>query len=137
MAVERVRERLLAEHRPTIASVLDAADHVADSRADVAASESPAAALERELVDRGLLDRLRPVIETAADAAGVELPAPPVTAPPYLAVTGRGPVLRATGPDRRVVVEIVAFTIERGESGPRYRRAVSDPVRALTVSIRA
>lgn len=137
MAVEPVRDQLLAEHRSTIASVLDAADRVADDRDEAEASESPADPLERELADRGLLDRLLPVVETAADAAGVELQAPPVAAPPYLAVTGRGPVLRATGPDRRVVVEIVAFTIERGESGPRYRRAASDPMRALTVSIRS
>lgn len=114
------------------ATVADAADAVStgwdgDSTTD-----------RTQVVDR-LADRLRadgtasrlveiaPLVATTLDTA---LPAEPVAEPPYYVVTGRGPLLRVSLPDRgvRVVVGLVVFEVEAGEATPRYRRT-EEPIR--------
>ncbi|WP_235853537.1 hypothetical protein [Halosimplex salinum] len=117
-----VHERLRDEHADVFDAVAAAAEAVAadEEIATADTGDAPltdgralAAALERELADAGVLDRLPAVLETAVDAAGLELAADPVAAPPYVAVTSRGPVLRGSTPDGRLVVVLRAFRVER------------------------
>ncbi|MFB6104805.1 MAG: hypothetical protein ABEJ57_06980 [Halobacteriaceae archaeon] len=67
----------------------------------------------------GILERLPPVLETAAATLGTAPVADPVAAPPYVVVTSRGPVLRATLPRWRVVLTLAVVTIETGRYHPR------------------
>lgn len=73
-------------------------------------------------------------------AAGTEplrggLASTPVAAPPYLVVTGRGPVCRGTlDSGARLVVEVVLFGVERRP--PRYRYRDPSPEECLVVSLR-
>jgi hypothetical protein len=55
-----------------------------------------------------------------------------VPEPPYLAVTSRGPVLRATLPEGRLVVVVGVFTVER-HGQRRYVRAGETPETVLRV----
>jgi len=73
--------------------------------------------LEAALGAAGLFDRLPALLETATDRLGATPVADPVAAPPYVVVTSRGPVLRATLPRRRVVVTLAVVEVEDG----RYR----------------
>jgi hypothetical protein len=70
------------------------------------------------LAERGLLDACRATLADALDATGTELPATPVAAPPYVAVTSVGPVLRATLPAGRLVLTLGVFEVERAADGP-------------------
>ncbi len=132
-----IRERLLADHRDTIVATFDAAKAAAERWEGSTADRTVVVAtLSDELTERALQNRLPAVIETAAEAADIELPAPPVPAPPYVVMTGRGPILRATGERRRVVIVVAAFAaVGRTERGPRYRFRGANPMDALTVSI--
>lgn len=130
-----VRDAILADHGDTVESVLACADAVA------AGFDGPptdgrelATALEGTMTDADVLARLPDVLLTAVDAADGTLSASPVAAPPYVAVTSRGPVLRATLADRRLVVTIGAFAVERRPR--RYARGPSDPAAAVTVAVR-
>lgn len=132
-----VRERLLSTHEPTIRRVLDCADAVAatwdeDGATDRAAVAEP---LERALEDAGVLERLPDVLASAVAALGAELPAEPVAQPPYVAVTSRGPMVRATLSAGRLVVTIRAFRVER-DPGIRYVRDAESPAAALVVECR-
>lgn len=91
------------------------------------------------LGDRGILGELPELLAAAVDAAGYELPATPVPAPPYVAMTSTGPVLRATVADGRLVVRIDCFEVVRGvegagENGVVYARTAREPAAALSVS---
>ena len=129
-----VREYVLDAHRETLVTVQECADAVA-------ACERPtdgralAADLERELRREGVLDVFPDLLVGAAAAAGYELPATPVAAPPYVAVTSVGPVARATVGDRRLVIAVVVFSVERGER-TRYVRRVRSPAESLVVEFR-
>lgn len=129
------RERLLANHAGTVASVIDAADAVAEGRAPptepAAVTEPLRAELDRDDVTAALLDALA----DAAAAVGEELPHDPVPEPPYLAVTSRGPVLRATLDAGRLVVVVRAFRVAR--SPVRYVRAGDRPGEVLRVEFHA
>ena len=130
-----VREAILAEHTPTVERVLACAEAVASTyEAPPTDGRELAARLDRALSEAGVLPALPAVLVTAVDAAGGALPASPVAAPPYVVVTSRGPVLRATLPDRRLVVTLLAFEIERDPR--RYVRGPSDPAAALSVAHR-
>ena len=126
-----VRDRLLDRHRGTLEDALSCADAVAagwdgettDDRTDVVAPYR--ATLERA----GLLVPLVSALADAVAAAGGDLAARPVPDVPYLAVTGRGVVLRGPMADGRVVVTLGAFEIDP------YRRGGSLP-EALTVEVR-
>lgn len=168
------RERLLAAHVETLEAVLAAADAVATGEPDgaghatgegsdpepgpVAASwfrldDDRLATADRDalvpvfravLEDRGLLAELPDLLAAAVDAAGYQLQAAPVPAPPYVALTSTGPVLRATVADGRLVVNVDCFEVVRGvqvagekrspENGVVYARRATTPAAALSVS---
>jgi hypothetical protein len=130
-----VREAVLAEHASTVERVLACAEAVADTY------DSPptdgrelARTLERALSAADVLPALPGVLVTAVDAVDGTLPASPVAAPPYVVVTSRGPVLRATLSDYRLVVTLCTFETERDPR--RYVRGPSDPSAALSVAVR-
>lgn len=129
-----VRAYLLDEHADLVGTVLDCADAVAAGWDGAATTDRERvvpplrAALERA----GLLDRLPAVLDGCVAAAGYELPARPVAAPPYVVVASRGPVLRATLSDGRLVVTVRAFDVERGTE-TRYVRGPTDPGEAVAV----
>lgn len=131
---ERVRERLLADHATDIDAVLECADAVAWEWADGAADDGSHVATELELTleRRGILGILPGVLVDAVTATGRALAATPVPAPPYVAITSRGPVLRATLADGRLVVTIGTFAIERDPL--RYVRSADTPADALSVA---
>ena len=110
---ESARECVTAEHADVVAGVGACADTVADSWADPTADDGAAVAgaLEACLAESGVLDALPHVLAAAVRAAGGSLPATPVAAPPYVAVTSRGPVLRATLDAGRLVVELRTFRL--------------------------
>lgn len=102
------------------------------------------------LDDRGLLTELPELLAAAVDAAGYTLPATAVPAPPYVAMTSTGPVLRGTVDDGRLVVRIDCFDVVRGvdgigeyggegtgKNGVVYARTSSEPTAALSVSFAA
>lgn len=148
------RERLLASEADTIDAVLRAATAIAtDTEGEVAdgwfrLDDGRPATTEREAVvsrlraaldGAGLLHDLTTLLATAVDAAGYELAARPVPAPPYVVVTSTGPVLRATVEDGRLVVALDCFEVVRGveaagENEVAYVHMNTDPATALTVS---
>lgn len=134
-AVDAAHRSVTDAHADTVAATLSAADAVA-ARVGTPATDGTAVstALERELGDRDLFDPLLALLGDAVTAAGREFASTPVPAPPYLAVTSRGPVLRATVEDGRIVVAVEAFAVERDPT--RYVRAGEDPATALSVEFR-
>lgn len=94
-----------------------------------------AAPLERELRERGLVEDLLATLDTGAAAIDESIRGAPVPAPPYLSVTSRGPVCRATlsGGDR-LVVEPVLFAVDRRPA--RYRFADPAVEECLRVHLR-
>lgn len=116
-----VRRRLLDAHRPALERALSCADAVAagwdgDATTDRDAVVDPYRTVLREA------DALEPLVAALADAvddAGHGMAATPVADVPYLAVTGRGIVLRgplSTG--GRVVVTLRAFELDPYRRGP-------------------
>ena len=132
-----VREAVADAHREPLAALVDAGRTVARAWPGETVSDADAVAgpLERELRDRGLAEALLATLDTGAAAVGASIRGSPVSAPPYLAVTSRGPVCRATlSDDRRLVVEPVLFDVERRP--PRYRFDDPDPDECLRVRLR-
>lgn len=123
------RDHVREQYPALPASVGDCADAVADgwAREWTADRDAVVGPLRAELRTRGLLARFPVVLAGAAAAAGYELPADPVPAPPYVVVTSRGPVLRATVADGRLVVRFDVFAVRRAD-GVRYVRADGDPL---------
>lgn len=119
-----VRTRLLREHEEVAIGVLQAAETVADTwHADWTTSRAALVQpLRSELTRQGVLEQFPDVLRDAVQAAGDELKANPVAAPPYVIVTSRGPILRATIRDGRLVVAYQVFTVER-TTPPRYYRS--------------
>lgn len=117
------RERVLNRH----GAVVDGIDACADAISSPWTDESTAVRgavtepFRACLETTGLLARLPSVLEDAVEATGHGLAAPPVAAPPYVVVTSRGPILRATIDPGRLVLRFEAFDVVR-ESEPRYRR---------------
>lgn len=125
------REHVLDAHRETVVAVLAGAEAAAARVEKPAARETVATALESALgedVRASLVDLLR----GAVGATGRELFADPVPASPYLVVTARGPLVRATLEDGRLVVLLRAFRRERGG----YVHAATDPDAAVEVRFR-
>lgn len=105
-----------------IAAIDRCADEVAADRNGAALDrETVAAALQRGLESRGIFARLPRVLSDAVDATDRALPASPVPAPPYVVVTGRGPMLRASLGSGRLVIRFDAFDVVR-EPEPGYER---------------
>jgi len=112
------RERVLAEHRGTLAATLDVADTVATDAGAVSDGETLRRRFRRRLDDRGLLAAYPSVLRTAVEAAGLTLAAEPVAAPPYVVVASRGPVLRGSTDDGRLVLAIRAFDVRSRDPDP-------------------
>lgn len=108
--------RVRTDHAALVATVDAAADRV-----DTGSTDSPATPLERELRDTGFYDRAPAAIEDAAAAAGLDLAADPVGAPPYVVVASTGPLLRGPAADCRLVVSLQTFEVRRRDGG-RYER---------------
>ena len=128
----RVREHLLTNHTATIAETIGAAD-------TVAAGLSSPASNRREVVEplTRLLERTKTLsqypsmVVAAADALCEPLPASPVAAPPYVTITGTGPVLRASLASGRLVVRLSVFAVKRDPT--RYVRTGNTPNEILEV----
>ena len=133
--VADARERILTEHRATVTGVLQCADDVAATwDGDAATGRSDVVdPLSQRLHEADLLARLPGLLSDAVAATDHPLAASPVTAPPYVVVTSRGPVLRGTTDAGRLVVVVRAFDVERGDT-LRYVRGPTDPAAALSVS---
>jgi hypothetical protein len=129
--VDAVRKRVLADHRETVAAVGRAADAAAADLATPATRAATVAAL-REGVGDDVRAALVDVLRGAVDATGRDLQAEPVPASPYVVVTARGPLLRATVADGRLVVLLRAF--DRSDGG--YVRADAAPESAVEVRFR-
>jgi hypothetical protein len=139
MDVEAAREHLLSARRPTVEATLACADHVAGSwegreTTDRGAVVEP---FERLLERSELLERYPTVLAECVSAAGGTLRASPVALPPYVVVTSRGVVLRATLDGGRLVAAVEAFSLDRSGGTNRYVRGASDPESAVSVEWRA
>ncbi|USZ69932.1 hypothetical protein NGM10_16140 (plasmid) [Halorussus salilacus] len=131
----RAEEYVLDAHTETVETVLRCADAVAaDWDGPATARRAVAGPLRRELESAGAWTRLPEVLAGAVEAAGFSLPAAPVAAPPYVAVTSRGPVLRATVSAGRLVVLLRAFEVERADS-VRYVRGPETPREAVCATL--
>lgn len=139
------RDHLLADYAEVIEAVLAVADHVAadwprmdDGRPATTDRDAVTTPLRRGLQQTAVLDALPRLLAVAVDAAGYRLPAQPVAAPPYVAITSTGPVLRGTVDGGRLVVTIDCFDVVRdvGDGAPRYARNGDDPAAALSVTFK-
>ena len=115
------RDRLLDAHRDLVSTTLDCAAAVAagfeETVGDAPATRDSRAARAglRAALDRaGALDGSAAAIPDLVDAAGGTLRASPVPAPPYVAVTADGPVLRATIDGERLVARIAVYEVVDG-----------------------
>ncbi|MFC7078858.1 hypothetical protein [Halorussus caseinilyticus] len=141
---DAAREYVLETHAETVELVLRRADAVAETwDGDTTADRSAVAdSLRARLRAAGAWTRLPDVLAGAARAVGHSLSAPPVADPPYVAATSRGPMLRATFPDGRLVILVQVFEVERaGDSrryrgGPRYRRGPTTPDDAVRATFK-
>lgn len=107
------REHVSEERADVVAAVAACADAVADSWGRDWTDDGSGVAdrLEACLSENGVLEVLPGVLAGAADAAGGELQASPVAAPPYVVMASRGPILRATLDDGRLVVRFDVFHV--------------------------
>lgn len=136
--IDAVREYVLSPHHETLVAVLRCADAVAPGRERAAGATDGcrlAADFEQELRDEEVLRVFPSLLSGGVAAAGYELLATPVAAPPYVAVTSVGPVARATIGNRRLVIAVEVFEIEHGERA-RYARRARSPAEALSVTVR-
>lgn len=120
---QSVRDHVDREHADVVEAVDAAADAVADAwPGDSVTDRRAVVEPMRTTLDReGVHQRLPEVLADVVRAAGYELRAPPVAGPPYVVMTSRGPVLRATIDPGRLVVRFDAFAVER-DPDTAYRR---------------
>ncbi len=131
-----VRTRVLSKHEEVAIGVLHAAEAVADTWLEDWTTSRAAIVqpLRSELRTRGVLEQFPGVLSDAVQAAGYDLQATPVAAPPYVIVTSRGPILRATVHDGRLVAGFHVFTVDR-RTPPRYYRSGETARGILSVEI--
>ncbi|WP_440989696.1 hypothetical protein [Haloarchaeobius baliensis] len=136
-AAGRAREHVLDEHADLVTDLGDCADRVAAAwktpPTDRAGVVVP---LRTVLADSGALDGLPILLADAVEAAGYDLQARPVAAPPYVAVTSVGPVCRATVADGRLVVTFELFELDRAGDAATYRRRDCPPMESVVVELR-
>jgi hypothetical protein len=133
---DRIRDRILKRHPSILRSIVDVAGAVAsDWEAESIDDRSAAVdALEQELENRDVLQRIPGMIHDLASAVGLSLAAPPVAAPPYVTVTGAGVVIRITCSTLRIVITVQLFCIGRN---PTQYRLFEGVIRdRLTVEVR-
>ncbi|MEF8840838.1 MAG: hypothetical protein V5A62_04340 [Haloarculaceae archaeon] len=137
---DAVREHLLGHRRGTVEATVECAGCVAAAwpGAETTDRERVVDPLRAALSEAGLLGAYPSVLVECVAAAGGELRAEPVAAPPYVTVTSVGPVLRATLDGGRLVVTLGVFDVEReaGDGRPRYVRGVATPEAAVRVEVR-
>lgn len=143
MDADAARTHLLAEHRGTLATVLDCADAVADGwersrdAARVTTDRDAVVGPLRVAMERaGILQRCPAMLRGAVAAGGATLQGDPVAAPPYVTVTSRGLVLRGTLGDGegRLIVACEVFDVVRRPR--RYVRGAATAEAALSVTVR-
>lgn len=135
----RAREYVLNEHPALVVRVIECADAVAAGWEEKSTTDPDHVAdrLATVLEHAGIVRRLPAVLEGAVGAVGGTLPATPVPAPPYVVITSRGPVLRATTDRGRLVITLGVFDVERADGGgPRYVRSAETPGEAVAVDLR-
>ncbi|WP_339103846.1 hypothetical protein [Haloterrigena salinisoli] len=125
--VRDARRRIQTEHAAVVEAVQYCADRVAEpwDTSRTTSRTTVTDGLRSELEATGLLERLPGVLADIVAATGHELSASPVAEPPYVVVTSRGPVLRATiGPGRLVIRFDVFDVVRDADPGqpPAYRR---------------
>lgn len=110
------RSVVLREHAAVVEAIDDCADAVAAAWTSSSAESSSSVAkpLRACLDASGVLERLPGVLADAVAATGRELEAQPVAAPPYVVVTSRGPICRATLPDGRLLLRFRVFELAEG-----------------------
>lgn len=110
------------EHADLLSVIDECADDVVETwDGDSVETGDTVSTLLEACFDRaGVQNQLPDVLAGAVGAAGGALQAPPVAAPPYVVVTSRGPMLRATLDDGRLVVRIDVFQVT---ASGRYERA--------------
>lgn len=133
-----VRAYFLSERVDLVRTVLSCADAVTTEwEGDATPDRDQVVPPMRACLDRaGIREALPEALAGGVAATGRELPADPVAASPYVTVTSRGPVLRATLRDFRLVVTIHAFDVKRGCNGAQYVRGPRDPREAVEVERR-
>jgi len=132
-----VRSRLLSAHGETLRGVIAAGRSVAAPWEAEAVSEAETVTrpLSDAIAAAGLSPDLLAALGDGASALGAGIAGEPVPAPPYLVVTSRGPVCRATLDDgRRLVVTFVLFGVDRRP--PCYRFLDPTPSELLDVRLR-
>jgi hypothetical protein len=134
--VQQVHQQVLAEHRETVAGVVDAGAAVASAveRRPVTDGDRLRRPLEALLRERGLTAQLLGLLTTGADALDAEIAAEPVPGPPYLVITSRGPLCRGIlTDDRRLVVELAVFAVERHRPVYRFRDPTAEECLQLSL----
>lgn len=135
---DAAREHLLTDRRSVVEATLKCADAVVSSWSAkwTTDREEVVGPLGAALSESGLLGAYPSVLAECVEAAGGKLRAEPVAAPPYVVVTTRGPVLRATLAPGRLVATLGVFEVERSERGPRYARSGTTPEAVVGVEVR-
>lgn len=112
-----------SRHEPFLTDIESAATAVTESW-ECDWVDDPSAIVDPlgcELDRRNVIDRCPRVIEDVLSELGSRPFAPIVAAPPYVVVTSRGPMLRATLDECRIILLIRVFSVDTG--GPvRYER---------------
>ncbi|WP_247728478.1 hypothetical protein [Halovivax limisalsi] len=132
-STRRARDLLTDEHAETIETIDACAERAAATWAEPVPTDRDAVVepFRARLEDRGVLAELPAVIESVVEPLDQELQATPVAGPPYVVVTSRGVLLRATLDTDRLVVGIEPFAVTAGP-GAGYR--LRDAIR-VTVSL--
>ena len=128
---------LLAEREPFVASAIACADAVTAGWDGASATdrETVVGPLAERLATAGVLDAAPEVLAGTVEAIGGRAGAEPVAAPPYVAVTSVGPVLRASLDDERLVITLRLFAVER-DGTTRYVRGTDEPAEVVDVELR-
>jgi len=120
-----------------VSEVIDAGQTVADSWPNDTVTDAKAITepLDRVLRTRGLYDELLALLRDGVASIDETIQGNPVPDIPYLSITSRGPICRATmASDRRLVIVLELFTIDRDQS--QYRFLDPAPEDCLRVHVR-
>ena len=127
-----VRDHLLGERREWVQTAIDCADAVASGWDGGRTTDSERVVSPyRTTLDRaGVLADAPAVLRECVEAAGEQLSADPVAAPPYVVVTSEGLLLRATLGER-LLVRIRVFGLADGT----YERVNETPAEAVAIEL--